>query len=130
MKWTPVVAGILLDGGRFLAVQRPEGKPLAGFWEFPGGKIENGETPEQALIRELTEEIGVRPLEFALWKEKQKEYPEVRVKLHFYLVHAFSGHPLPLEGQKMEWVTPDTAISMPFLEADLEIVHALSLIGT
>jgi 8-oxo-dGTP diphosphatase len=122
-----VVAGILLKRGKFLAVQRPEGKPFAGFWEFPGGKIEAGESPQQALIRELVEEIGVLPLSHVLWREKLKAYREVRVRLLFFLVHEFSGSPKSLENQALRWLTRQEALALPFLEADLEILHELPL---
>jgi 8-oxo-dGTP diphosphatase len=125
--WTPVVAGILLDQGKFLAVQRPPGKPLAGYWEFPGGKVEAGESPKDALARELSEEIGILPLRCVLWREKRKAYQEARVRLLFFLVHEYSGCPRPLEGQNLQWLTRREALEMPFLEADLEIIHALPL---
>jgi 8-oxo-dGTP diphosphatase len=125
--WIPVVAGILLDKGKFLAVQRPPGKPQAGYWEFPGGKIEAGEGPKDALIRELREEIGILPLRCVLWKEKRKRYKEAQVRLLFFLVHEYDGCPTPLEGQAMLWLTRQEALEMAFLEADLEIIHALPL---
>ena len=125
--WIPVVAGILLNQGKFLAVQRPPGKPEAGFWEFPGGKIEAGESPEQALSRELREEIGILPLRCVLWKEKRKEGRESRIRLLFFLVHEYTGCPTPLEGQALRWLTRREALDLPFLEADLDIIHALPL---
>jgi 8-oxo-dGTP diphosphatase len=125
--WVPVVAGILLKRGKFLAVQRPAGKSFAGFWEFPGGKVESGESPEQALIRELVEEIGVLPRSHVLWREKLKQYSEVRVRLMFFLVHEFAGRPKPLENQALRWLTMQEALALPFLEADLEILHELPL---
>ncbi|MFW6324213.1 MAG: (deoxy)nucleoside triphosphate pyrophosphohydrolase [Desulfovibrionales bacterium] len=124
-----VVAGILLDQGKFLAVQRPAGKPLEGFWEFPGGKVEQGETLQDALFRELEEEIGIVPCSFLLWKEKQKRSSAGAIQLFFFLVPQFSGRPRPLEEQGMEWLSTKKALSLPFLEADLEIIHALSNLG-
>ena len=79
-----VAVGILVDGqGRFLLTSRPPGKVYAGFWEFPGGKLEPGETVEQALRRELQEEIGVTIGEAPVWRIEEFDYPHARVRLHF-----------------------------------------------
>lgn len=121
-----VVAAILWMDGRFLAVERPEGKAMAGLWEFPGGKIEPGETAEAALVRELLEELGVKARKFAFWKEKTHAYPALRVRLLFFHIHEFSGTPSPLEGQRMSWLSPGEAHVLPFLEADQDIVRALA----
>jgi len=124
-----VSAAILWRDGRYLAVERPQGKAMAGFWEFPGGKVEPGETPGQALVRELREELGVDVLEFAFWKEKAHFYERIAVRLHFFHVTAFEGEPRPLEDQRMNWVLPAQASRWPFLEADLDIVRELAANG-
>ena len=120
-----VVAGILWRGDRFLAVRRPQGKPLAGYWEFPGGKVEAGEDFLTALARELREELGVSVQEAELLQEKQHEYDHLKVRLHFFRVNSFSGAPVSLEGQTLAWLTPRDAFDYPFLPADAEIVRRL-----
>ena len=120
-----VVAAILWQDGRYLAVERPPGKPMAGYWEFPGGKLETGETPETALVRELREELGITPTAFAFFKEKAHSYEQISVRLHFFHVHGFVGAPTALEGQTLEWLSPREALSKRFLDADRDIVEAL-----
>lgn len=120
-----VVAGILWRAGRFLAVQRPEGKLHAGFWEFPGGKVEPGESLEAALVREFEEELGLTPLKYSFWREKRHTYPELTVHLHFFQITEAAGAPLALEGHRVAWVAPAEARELPFLEADASIVAAL-----
>ncbi len=127
--YVEVAAAILWRDGRYLAVERPQGKPMAGFWEFPGGKAEPGETLGQALVRELEEELGVSVREFAFWKEKAHSYERISVRLHFFHVRDFTGTPKPLEGQRMAWVAPAEAPDWPFLEADRDIVRELAKIG-
>jgi 8-oxo-dGTP diphosphatase len=123
-----VVAAALVDAdGRVLLAQRPDGKHLAGYWEFPGGKVEPGETPLQALQREIHEEIGVRvvsaePLIRIPWR-----YTAKRILLDGYRVRAFDGVPHSCEGQALKWV-PATALDpneMP--AADHPVIHALAL---
>lgn len=120
-----VSAGILRKDGRFLAVRRPEGKPMAGFWEFPGGKVEPGENPEQALIRELKEELNIVPHGLSLRRVVEHEYDHLNVRLHFFEAGGFAGRPEPLEGQTLAWLTPQEARNEPFLEADTQIVREL-----
>jgi 8-oxo-dGTP diphosphatase len=121
-----VVAAVIWRGDRFLAVQRPEGKSMAGFWEFPGGKVEPGESREAALIRELAEELDLVPVRLAYWKDLTHSYPQLTVRLSFFHIHGFKGVPRPLEGQGMRWLTPAEAQGLAFLEADREIVAELS----
>lgn len=122
-----VAAGILWREGRLLAAQRPEGKPLAGFWELPGGKLEAGESAEAALARELAEELGVTVRAARFWRVTEHAYPErgIRVRLHFFHVPEFDGEPVAREGQALAWVTPGEAAALPFLPADADILKAL-----
>lgn len=120
-----VVAGIIWQDGKYLAVERPEGAKMAGWWEFPGGKIETGETREDALVRELQEELGVTPLEFEFWRELIHEYDEFSVQLLFYHITKYSGELTSLENQRMEWVDPTQPPTLDYLPADIVIVEAL-----
>jgi 8-oxo-dGTP diphosphatase len=105
-----VAACVLLDdAGRVLLAKRPEGRPLAGLWEFPGGKIEAGEAPEEALVRELAEELGIRiakqdlaPLTFA-----SHAYPDFHLLMPVYLCRRWKGEVTAHEGQEFLWVKPD-----------------------
>jgi len=101
-----VAVGVLIDGqGRFLLTSRPEGKVYAGYWEFPGGKLEAGETVEQALRRELHEELGVTIVAAQPWKVELMDYPHARVRLHFCKVRDWSGEFEMRERQSMAWQT-------------------------
>ena len=104
-----VAVGVLIerdaDGreGRFLLASRPEGKPYAGYWEFPGGKLEAGETVEQALRRELHEELGITIGHAEPWKVDVFDYPHARVRLHFCKVYDWQGAFEMREGQQIAW---------------------------
>jgi len=101
-----VAVGVLIDPhGRFLMTSRPAGKVYAGYWEFPGGKVEPGETVEQALARELHEELGIGIGTPQRWHEEIVDYPHARVRLHFCKVFAWSGAFEMREGQTMAWET-------------------------
>lgn len=101
-----VAVGVLLQAdGRFLLADRPVGKPYAGYWEFPGGKIEPGETLEQALCRELREELAldIDPEQVEYWRSCTVDYPHARVELQFCKVRHWRGEPRPCEGQRIAW---------------------------
>ncbi len=104
-----VAVGVLIDGaGRdahFLLTSRPPGKAYAGYWEFPGGKVEAGETIEAALARELHEELGITIAGAARWQVEVFDYPHALVRLHFCKVFAWSGRFEMREGQQMAWQT-------------------------
>lgn len=123
---TVVVAAVIRDvEGRILLTQRLEGTHMGGLWEFPGGKVEAGERPEDALRRELTEEIGTAaeigdPMTFAVHCE-----PEMRILLLFYSVSIGDARPVALEGQEIAWVARHELNSYPMPPADTELVRRL-----
>ena len=101
-----VAVGVLIDAaGRFLLTSRPAGKVYAGYWEFPGGKVESGETIEQALRRELHEELGIAIGPAQPWQVELVDYPHALVRLHFCKVFAWQGDFEMREGQSMAWQT-------------------------
>ena len=105
-KHTEVAVGILLrEDGAMLLSTRPPGKPYAGYWEFPGGKLEAGETVEQALRRELEEELGITIASASVWKVTEHDYPHALVSLHWCKVRDWSGQFEMREGQSMAWQT-------------------------
>ena len=101
---TVVAAGILIDAeGRYLLGQRPEGKPYAGYWEVPGGKVEQGETVFQALQRELQEELGIDIHSSEELTVLEHDYPHAYVRLHVSIIRSWSGTPRGCEGQALSW---------------------------
>jgi 8-oxo-dGTP diphosphatase len=101
-----VAVGVLVDAsGRFLLTSRPAGKVYAGYWEFPGGKLESGESVEQALRRELQEELGITIGPAQPWQVELMDYPHARVRLHFCKVYQWQGDFEMREGQAMAWQT-------------------------
>ncbi|MGE4555774.1 MAG: (deoxy)nucleoside triphosphate pyrophosphohydrolase [Desulfovibrionaceae bacterium] len=120
-----VVAAVIESEEGLLAVRRPAGKPYAGYFEFPGGKVEPGESLETALSRELQEELDVTPVKFDFWLEKSHAYPEFYIRLHVFRVREFSGAIKPLEGQSLCWLAPEAAEPEAFLPADRELVDLL-----
>lgn len=99
-----VAVGVLIQpDGCFLLTSRPQGKVYAGYWEFPGGKLEAGETVEAALRRELVEEIGIEVHAVERWKEELVDYPHALVRLHFCKVHSWLGELHMREGQRFAW---------------------------
>lgn len=123
-----VAAAILWRKGKALCCSRPEGHPMAGWWEFPGGKLEKGETAEEALHRELLEELGVTVTKASVWKQLTHDYPEssLRVHLTFFHVTGFAGEPTSREGQQLYWALPEEAPRLKFLPADAELVKELA----
>jgi 8-oxo-dGTP diphosphatase len=121
-----VVAGALYDGqGRVLIAQRPPGKALAGRWEFPGGKLHNGEEPYAGLLRELREELGVHARAAERLMRYPVEYPGRVIWLDMWIVSEWSGTPSGLDGQALKWVEPLRLPGEDILEADRPIVAAL-----
>ena len=122
-----VAGGIIWQDDHLLAALRPQGKPMAGYWEFPGGKLEPGETAEQALCRELREELGISVRACRLWQIVEHDYAErdLHVQLHFFHVTAFDGTPCARERQELRWVTPSQARDLPFLPADADLGASL-----
>ena len=111
-KHTEVAVGILIRAdGALLLSTRPEGKAYAGYWEFPGGKIEAGETVTEALRRELIEELGVTIGEAHEWKVTEHDYPHALVRLHWCKVFEWSGEFEMREGQQMAWQTFPLTVS-------------------
>lgn len=128
MKMVLVSAVALIDvDGRVLLAQRPEGKSMAGLWEFPGGKVEAGETPEAALIRELHEELGIdtwasclAPLTFA-----SHSYDDFHLMMPLFACRKWQGTPQPREGQVLNWVKPNDMRNYPMPEADIPLIAIL-----
>ena len=120
-------AVILAPDGRVLLAQRPAGKPYAGYWEFPGGKLEPGETVRDALVRELHEELGIEVLDAAPWLVQRYVYPHAAVELNFWRVFAFAGEPYGHDGQAFCWQTPGRFDVAPLLPANTAILRALTL---
>lgn len=121
------VAVILRSDGRVLLGQRPEGKAWAGWWEFPGGKIESGETAGCALKREVHEELGIEVTGFSPWITRTFAYPERTVRLHFFTVRQWRGEPHGRENQQLSWEWPATPAVGPLLPANAPVLEALRL---
>ncbi|HEX7129478.1 MAG TPA: 8-oxo-dGTP diphosphatase MutT [Rhodanobacteraceae bacterium] len=125
---TEVAAGVLTDArGRVLLMQRLPGKHLAGLWEFPGGKLEPGETVGRALVRELREELGIEARAFAPLISLPWRYPEKSVRLHVLRVTAWEGDPHAREGHPLRWVPVEDMVPAQMPAADRPIVTALRL---
>lgn len=123
-----VVAAVLRDrSGRVLIAERPPGKPMAGFWEFPGGKLEPGEAAVDAIKRELHEELGIRVRHAYRLMRLSHRYPEREVELDVWRVTAWGGAPASKEGQHLEWVLPEELRDWQLLPADEPIVTGLKL---
>jgi 8-oxo-dGTP diphosphatase len=124
-----VAALIQRPDGRFLLAQRPAGKVYAGYWEFPGGKVEPDEPLEQALARELHEELGVDVRRAYPWIVQRYRYPHAHVQLHFFRVLAWDGEPHPKEDQRLAWAALGDLGVSPLLPANGPVLQALALPG-
>ncbi len=121
-----VVAAALYDReGRVLIAERPPGKHMAGRWEFPGGKVDPGESEAQALSRELREELGVEVAASHPFMRLAHSYSDRDVELSMWIVDQYQGEPQSLDGQKLKWVRPAQLPEEDILEADLPFVEAL-----
>lgn len=121
-----VAAGILCDTvGRVLIAERRCDGPFNGLWEFPGGKIADGEGALEALGRELTEELGIEVAQATEYMRLHHEYPDRSVDLEFFLVTAWKGEPFGVEGQQLRWVNPDELNASELLPADYPVVDFL-----
>jgi 8-oxo-dGTP diphosphatase len=121
-----VVAAVLRDGcGRVLIAQRPPGKHMAGYWEFPGGKIAPGESSEAALARELAEELGVSLRRCHPLLQLRHDYPDRVVELDVFVVDDYGGEPAGLEAQALKWVAAAQLAGEALLPADRPIIEAL-----
>lgn len=123
-----VVAAIVWQSSRqdrFLIAQRPSGKHLGGYWEFPGGKIESGESPDQALARELFEEIGIEMVSAEAYMRVYCPYPERNVLLDTWLVTEYRGEPRSREDQPLIWLGLEAIKDYAFPAADMPILEAL-----
>lgn len=126
-KRVEVAVGILLRGDQFLLGTRPAGKPYAGYWEFPGGKIEPGETVAQALLREFDEELGVAidPASVEIWRTTEHDYEHAQVRLHWCKVRRWQGEFQMREGQQVAWQRLPTTVS-PILPGAYPVLDALA----
>lgn len=122
-----VAVGVLVKPtGEVLMAQRPEGKPYAGYWEFPGGKVEAGEPIMSALVREFQEELGIEidPIHTQAWCGCAHVYPHAYVRLHFYLCRAWKDEPYGLEGQQLAWQSNHIEVQ-PVLPATVPLLKSL-----
>ena len=120
-------AVIQRPGGDFLLARRPTGKVYAGYWEFPGGKIEAGEPPETALARELREELGIEAQTAYPWLTREYVYPHAAVRLSFFRVTRWRGDPHPRERQEIAWQRLGAPLAEPMLPANAPVLAALAL---
>ncbi len=125
MKRIHIVAGIIFnqDKSQVFITKRPDDKHKGGFWEFPGGKVEVGETIEQAMARELDEEIGIRVTEQSLFEHLEFDYTDKSLKFDFILVTDFEEQPYGKEGQQGEWVSLESLKQYDFPEANVPILE-------
>ena len=120
-----VAAGLVFDGGRLLITQRPAEKHLGGLWEFPGGKLDTGESYPDCLRRELREELGIEVAVGPMLAAIEHAYPEKTVRIHFYRCALTSGVPTAIECADLEWITADQLDQFVFPPADAALLGEL-----
>lgn len=120
-----VAAALVAADGRILLAQRPPGKSLAGQWEFPGGKLEPGESPEAALARELEEELGIIAGRMQPFNFVSHGYADFHLVMLLYWCREWQGHPVGRDGQALCWEFPDAMARLPMPPADVPLVAAL-----
>ena len=126
---TQVVAGILCNANhQILITDRLRARSMQDYWEFPGGKVECGESPHAALCRELAEELGINELEFEHLQQIEHDYPDLYVTVDFFIVSAWQGTPTGIEGQRLQWVDAQELDAGLLLPADVPIIAALRAI--
>lgn len=122
-----IAAGIIRDPqNNIFIAQRPMGSHMGGFWEFPGGKLESNERPEDALVRELEEEIGIIATEYQLFKKVEHEFDDRFITLYFFLVTNWDNQPYGREGQNSRWVKQSDLIADQFPPANRIVVDILT----
>jgi mutator protein MutT len=129
-KIIDVAAGLVFRAGQLLITQRRPGDHLGGLWEFPGGKVELGETFQHCLIRELREELGIEVAVGNQIEEITHAYPEKTVRLRFFHCTLTSGEPAPIHCHNLAWVTPKTISHFVFPAADEQLLHKLQTDST
>ena len=125
-KETISIAIVKNEQEQFLITRRQKGQHLAGKWEFPGGKVENKESLEMAMIRELKEEVGLTAIDYALFDSLVFQYDQLILSLNFYLVKHFSGEAKGLEGQDLKWVNLTELDNYEFPKANISVIKKLS----
>lgn len=123
-----VAAVVLADAdNKILIAKRPEGKPMAGLWEFPGGKVQEGETPEFALVRELAEELGIETREccFSPIGFASHSYDDFHLLMPLYVCRMWEGEPRPIEGQELAWVKPIDLAKYDMPPADIPLIYQI-----
>jgi 8-oxo-dGTP diphosphatase len=128
MTFLRVVVGILIRENKILMTKRPPGKSYQGYWEFPGGKLEENESSKEALVRELHEELGIKVISANLWFQHTHQYPDKHVNLEICLVSTFRGEPYSKEKQTLAWVGLEEVSSFPLLAGNAPIIERIKMV--